>query len=403
VGKASRRKARGHGINDQAAESDIRGFLARVAPVRATSLDFWTGLEAQFGYQYAARLHQATGARELGSSTEPWELLWANADTALGTFLLSCPWAREWMTYWLSKSPSAGDVLDLGSGSGVLTCFYAIQRPTARVLGVELSERGVETGREVAERLGVSNVAFLQGDVTELDLDERFEVVVGTALRHELGWADPPNTFSTFQAVGSANRSVPTAGELLANTVARHLRDDGIYLSFERCPGDSELLEWMADLEAAELIPDLDSSRYLSFRSLGSAERMPALVVGHGTRLPVTNLARWGAVQGRSALSDEARIFMADAASLLGGFHADVEDQFGPGATRVYLLEVDGEYLLWQTTTRGSRALVAVDQSLAPLNLRLSELRALFEGSGDVVAIRPLDGADLSDIVQDAL
>jgi SAM-dependent methyltransferase len=71
-----------------------------------------------------------------------------------------------------------GDILDAGCGSGVFTFELAKRHPDAQVLGVEVEPDLVERANEIARRAGLANCRFEQGDVTKLDFDERFDLVL---------------------------------------------------------------------------------------------------------------------------------------------------------------------------------------------------------------------------------
>jgi SAM-dependent methyltransferase len=69
-------------------------------------------------------------------------------------------------------------ILDAGCGSGVFSLELAKQHPEAQVTGVELEPDLVARANEIARRAGLSNCRFEQGDVTKLDFDEAFDLVV---------------------------------------------------------------------------------------------------------------------------------------------------------------------------------------------------------------------------------
>lgn len=69
-------------------------------------------------------------------------------------------------------------ILDAGCGSGVFSFELAKQHPQAQVTGVELEPDLVARANEMAKRAGLSNVRFEQGDVTKLDFDGEFDLVV---------------------------------------------------------------------------------------------------------------------------------------------------------------------------------------------------------------------------------
>ena len=54
----------------------------------------------------------------------------------------------------------AGDILDMGCGNGILTCFLARIHPDASVTGLDLSQMAVSTAQELAVRLQTDKVRF---------------------------------------------------------------------------------------------------------------------------------------------------------------------------------------------------------------------------------------------------
>ena len=69
-------------------------------------------------------------------------------------------------------------ILDAGCGPGVFSFELAKRHPQAQVLGIELEPDLVERANAIAERAGLTNCAFEKGDVTRLDFDAKFDLVV---------------------------------------------------------------------------------------------------------------------------------------------------------------------------------------------------------------------------------
>lgn len=69
-------------------------------------------------------------------------------------------------------------ILDAGCGSGVFSFELAKQHPEARVVGVELEPVLVARANEIARRAQLSNCSFREGDVTKLDFEDEFDLVV---------------------------------------------------------------------------------------------------------------------------------------------------------------------------------------------------------------------------------
>jgi SAM-dependent methyltransferase len=85
--------------------------------------------------------------------------------------------------------PEGGTLLDLGCGSGRLLARLAHGRPDARIIGLDLSEPMLETGRGLLEREGLADrVELRRGDITAFDaeLSERVDVVSCNFALHHL-------------------------------------------------------------------------------------------------------------------------------------------------------------------------------------------------------------------------
>jgi SAM-dependent methyltransferase len=69
-------------------------------------------------------------------------------------------------------------ILDAGCGSGVFSFELAKRHPEAQVTGVELEPDLVARANEIAKRAGLGNCRFQEGDVTKLDFEDAFDLVV---------------------------------------------------------------------------------------------------------------------------------------------------------------------------------------------------------------------------------
>jgi 2-polyprenyl-3-methyl-5-hydroxy-6-metoxy-1,4-benzoquinol methylase len=76
-------------------------------------------------------------------------------------------------------------VLEVGSGAGHMAALLAeLVGPTGSVLGVEANPMVLETARAYVARCGLQNVTFVEGDVRNVALDERFDGVIGRFVLH---------------------------------------------------------------------------------------------------------------------------------------------------------------------------------------------------------------------------
>ena len=89
-----------------------------------------------------------------------------------------------WIRFWILRQrfldeigqylPDHADILDLGSGFGLFSLYYAQILPRARFRGIDLNPGRVEMARRAAGRLGLANVTYEVGDVTAWRADGEY-------------------------------------------------------------------------------------------------------------------------------------------------------------------------------------------------------------------------------------
>ncbi len=101
-------------------------------------------------------------------------------------------------------------ILDAGCGRGVFSFELAKQHPEAQVLGVDMDPDLVERANAIAQRAGLRNCRFEVGDVTKLDFDATFDLVVSVDnLEH---------VADDVTAMGVLLRSLRPGGRLVVHT-----------------------------------------------------------------------------------------------------------------------------------------------------------------------------------------
>lgn len=80
----------------------------------------------------------------------------------------------------LQRIPQSGkvDIVDMGTGSGAIALAIANARPQARVLATDASAAALDVARGNAQRLGIGNVEFAQGDWCAALRQSRFAGIV---------------------------------------------------------------------------------------------------------------------------------------------------------------------------------------------------------------------------------
>jgi SAM-dependent methyltransferase len=78
-------------------------------------------------------------------------------------------------------------VLEVGSGAGDVALLAAtLVGPSGRVIGVDNNQAILETARARAQAAGLTQVSFVECDLTSLVLDDTFDAVVGRYILHHL-------------------------------------------------------------------------------------------------------------------------------------------------------------------------------------------------------------------------
>lgn len=157
---------------------------------------------------------------------------------------------NEWMEdseYCFEMAEKAKSVLDLACGTGLLAA--AIAGEGKRVTGVDLSPAMLAIARA---REGGSAVTFVEGDVRNLRLDQRFDLVTMTG--------------HAFQCL------LTREDRLMAlKTIAAHLEDKGRFIFDSRNPAVEEWRDWTRD-ETERL---LDHPRLGSFLAWNEVSEDP--------------------------------------------------------------------------------------------------------------------------------
>ncbi|GAA3503407.1 methyltransferase domain-containing protein [Streptomyces prasinosporus] len=180
-------------------------------------------------------------------------------------------------------------ILDVGCGSGQTTRLAALRAPQGRALGLDLSGPMLAEARALAEREGVANVSFTQGDAQVHPFEANvFDVAISRY--GVMFFADPVAAFGN---------------------VGRALRPGG-RLAFV-CPADAALNDWvaaMASLRGFLPVGDFGRAGSPGMFSLASPDRVRDVLTAAGFTGITVNRTQAHGVWGRGA---------ADAAEFLLG------------------------------------------------------------------------------------
>ena len=162
---------------------DLPRWLAAIDAlpnVRPSSVDFCADsvrIGVAEDIDTGTRAQIESGLREL----HPWR---KGPFEVFGIFI-DTEWRSDWKWQRLKDhiQPLTGrTVLDVGCGRGRALQLLAQQYPNSTFVGIDLSQEAIDYGRNEAEKAGLSNLHYLQQDVTAFDeeaLEHQFDLVRG--------------------------------------------------------------------------------------------------------------------------------------------------------------------------------------------------------------------------------
>ena len=117
-------------------------------------------------------------------------------------------------------------ILDIGVGSGIIGITAALEVESSYVLGVDISEKALETAQKNKEILKVSNVKFLKSDLFENVEFREFDMIV----------SNPPYISLNEVGIMSDDTLLHEPSEAL------FAENDGLYFYYEICQKASDYL-----------------------------------------------------------------------------------------------------------------------------------------------------------------
>jgi tRNA (cmo5U34)-methyltransferase len=175
--------------------------------------------------------------------------------------------------------PEGGTLIDLGCGSGRLLAHLAQGRPDARLIGLDLSEPMLETGRRLLEQESLADrVELRRGDITTFDaeLPERADVVSCNWTLHQLPTEDLVR--SCLQAVGRARERTGCGVWIFDFARMRHPRTWPAMMSMMVVPGPVLLHDGIASERAAFTAWEL--TEFLEDAGLGDLQHIRSRPLG---------------------------------------------------------------------------------------------------------------------------
>ncbi len=162
---------------------------------------------------------------------------------------------------------AACDVADLGTGSGAIALAIARERPGARMVATDASADALAVAQRNAQRHGIANVAFMQGDWLAPLAGRRFELIV----------SNPPYIEAADPHLGQGDLRFEPAGALASGAdglddIRRIVREAPEHLQ----PGGWLLFEhgWNQGDAARQLLREAGYAEVFTVRDLERRDRV---------------------------------------------------------------------------------------------------------------------------------
>ena len=251
-----------------------------------TPNDFITGLAIKTDKQYAQDMAYELNSRGEGAPVDNSHFYELKNRSLDGSIYVSAAFDggvfRHIGNLTIDNAELFGSsVLDLCCDCGIVTCFMARQLPDTKFVGIDINEGAIENAKELARRLNVNNVEFVCADVFELDLGKKFDCV--TSFRSLLDACELTTQGLNFVGYRpEREESYKNAFMGFAQTVAKHLGENGMLISVERYTAEYGWLGWMQALEECGIKMDTDKCEQMQAQDISGTKDYSVTFAGFG-------------------------------------------------------------------------------------------------------------------------
>jgi release factor glutamine methyltransferase len=155
-------------------------------------------------------------------------------------------------------------ILDIGTGSGIIPLVLKKYFPQAEVTSIDFSEKALEMARKNAD-FHQLEINFIHGDYLNFDLNQNFDIIIsnppyiGIEEEHEI--ADSVKEFEPKMALFSPTSDALIFYRKIAKDAEKHLNENGLlFLEINQKLGSETLELYVDGFSEAELIKDLSEN-----------------------------------------------------------------------------------------------------------------------------------------------
>lgn len=152
---------------------------------------------------------------------------------------------RKTCNYISSKADKLRDckhILEVGCDCGIFSCFLGRTFPASQIVAIDRCEDAITVAKELANRLGISNVTFFHADIHDFAAG-KYDAIFSIRVMHENRLLGDKEDHTLLIDTQAEKFAAATAG--YAEDLSNKLKDNGLLLSIERCGLNPLLYGWM--------------------------------------------------------------------------------------------------------------------------------------------------------------
>lgn len=215
---------------------DVQVLLSYVLQCDRVKIMTWP--ETELSHAQQEQFRQLLGRR---LQNEPIAYLvgekefWSHSFSVTPDTLVPRPDTEKLVEVILNTLPNEPmTVVDVGTGSGVIACILAIERPNWHVIGSDISQGALDVAKSNSERHNITNVKWVYSRWLEAFENEQFDVIVSNPPYLRADDEHLQQGDLSFEPIGAlvSGRTGLEAFEQIIAQSARSLKKGGI-LAFE--------------------------------------------------------------------------------------------------------------------------------------------------------------------------
>ncbi len=264
--------------------SEVDSFLTEIGLQRFRNLNqFWAYVDSRYPREIVTDLEQAYVRLDQGDETTFYDRIFMDFKTSLDFSSLRIDLYSNLLSSLLPVIEQAKPkvIVDIGCGSGIISCFFAKHFPDARVIGADISDNAIACARDLAKHLGIKNTEFIVCGINDLSLPLEggtADVILSVASLGPL--PEEVRLTANTPIIKLLHRIEGLAGKpMVASLVSYLTPQTGQFISLDKVPSIETQLLWSANIQNAGAGLDTSASGWVTYNTIDQdAITLPLLI-----------------------------------------------------------------------------------------------------------------------------